>query len=317
MIDRLVAAFVRRRRARWAGSPRRQRVLDRPVISVGNLSMGGSGKTPLVAHVARLLHAMGHAPAVLSRGYARPRPVDGAVVVSDGHHVLARYEIAGDEPFMLARQLPGCCVVVSPDRYLAGAIAERRLGCSVHVLDDGFQHLQLARNLDLLVVTPGDLEDRVMPKGRLREPLDAIGAAHACVVDGPDDVAHGFTRAGARRVFTMSRQLAARRDEPVFAFAGIGRPAAFFDALRRAGWSVTGSQPFADHYAYSAKDLERIADAAARAGARVLVTTEKDAARLQHLTAPLPIVPVTLALTVEPAAEFAAMLREAAAEPDA
>jgi tetraacyldisaccharide 4'-kinase len=314
LIDRLVAASVRRRRVRWAARPERQHVLGRPVISVGNLSMGGSGKTPLVAHVARLLQAIGHTPAVLSRGYARPDALDGAVVVSDGRRILARYATAGDEPLMLARQLPGCCVVVSPDRYLAGALAERRLGCTVHVLDDGFQHLQLGRTLDLLVVTATDLRDRVMPAGRLREPLDAVRDAHASIVDAPGEAVDAVRRAGARRVFVMSRRLAERREEPVFAFAGIGRPGAFFDALRAAGWDVAGCEAFPDHRPYSAADLDRLADAATRAGASVLVTTEKDAARFDGLTAPLPIVPVALTVTVDPAREFAAMLREAAGE---
>ncbi len=309
----MMAALVRRRRARCAARPERQRALDRPVISVGNLSMGGTGKTPLVAYVARLLQEQGHVPAVLSRGYARPHSVDGAVVVSDGRHIFARYDTAGDEPLMLARQLPGCCVIVSPDRYLAGALAERRFGCTVHVLDDGFQHLQLARALDLLVVTARDLSDRVMPFGRLREPLDAVGAAHACVVDGREMV-DPVRRAGARRLFVMSRRLSERRDEPVFAFAGIGRPAAFFDALRSEGWDLTGAEAFADHRPYTAGDLERLADAATRAGARLLVTTEKDAARLQGVTARIPIVPVSLAVAIEPAAEFAAMIRDAAGQ---
>ena len=277
--------------------------------------MGGTGKTPLVAHVARLLQSMGHTPAVLSRGYARPQQVDGAVVVSDGRHILARYAVAGDEPLMLARQLPGCCVVVSPDRYVAGALAERRLGCTVHVLDDGFQHLQLARTLDLVVVTASDLADRVMPAGRLREPVSSMRAADAVIVDAPGESAEALRRGGAQRLFVMSRRLAERREEPVFAFAGIGRPAAFFDTLRAAGWEVAGSEAFPDHRRYSAADVERLADAAVRAGARVLVTTEKDAARLQGLTARIPIVPVALTVQVEPAPEFSAMIRDAAGEP--
>ncbi len=276
--------------------------------------MGGSGKTPLVAHVARLLQTMGHTPAVLSRGYARPRALEGAVVVSDGRHILADYATAGDEPLMLARQLPGCFVIVSPDRYVAGALAERRFGCTVHVLDDGFQHLQLARTLDLVVVTRRDAGDRVMPAGRLREPLDALRAADAVVVHASEGMEDVVARAGARRVFVMSRRLAERREEPVLAFAGIGRPDSFFEALRRAEWNVVRAEAFADHRPYTVGDLRRLADAATRAGARLLVTTEKDAARLQGLAAPIPIVAVPMTVTVDPAREFATMIREACGE---
>lgn len=314
MIDALVAAAARRRRARAGAHPERRRLLARPVLSVGNVSMGGSGKSPLVAHVASLLLRMGHKPAVLSRGYARPRPMDGAVVVNDGVQVLADYAVAGDEPLMLARQLPGCAVVVCPDRYLAGALAERRLGCTVHILDDGFQHLQLARTLDLVIVRGEDLKERVMPLGRLREPLDAIRAADAVVLDAEDGIDETVRELGARRVFHMFRSLGERRTEPAFAFAGIGRPREFFEALRRSGWSLTGEKAFADHYRYTPAELARLRAAAKRAGARVLVTTEKDAARLgagMMASQELPVVTVPLTVSVEPAADFAGLLAQA------
>lgn len=307
MIDTLFAASVRRRRAACAAHPERRRLLARPVVSIGNLSMGGSGKTPLVAHVARLLQSMAYVPAVLSRGYARPRPLEGAVVVSDGARVLAGFETAGDEPLMLARQLPGCRIVVAADRYLAGSLAERRLACTVHVLDDGFQHLRLARTLDIVVVTRRDLTDRVMPLGRLREPLETLAAADAAVVDD-EGIREAVREAGARRVFRLTRRLLETRQVPAFAFAGIGRPDAFFDALRHEGWTLAGTAPFADHHRYSAGDLAKIAAAASRAGAQVLATTEKDAARLDGAVAPMPIVAVPLSVSVEPAEEFHAWL---------
>ncbi|MBI2222860.1 MAG: tetraacyldisaccharide 4'-kinase [Acidobacteria bacterium] len=307
MISTLVAAFARRRRAACAAHPERRRRLERPVISIGNLSMGGTGKTPLVAHVARLLLAAGHRPAILSRGYARPRVLEGVVVVSDGTRALAPYATAGDEPLMLARQVPGCAVVVAPDRYVAGALAERRLGCTVHVLDDGFQHLSLARALDIVIVSGRDMRDRVLPFGRLREPLDALAAADALVAQAGDEV-----DPGGRPLFRMMRRVAERRDEPALAFAGIGRPAAFFQALEEAGWTVVARVEFADHHSYSARDLERLARDATRAGARILVTTEKDAVRLETLPPPaLPLVAAPLEVSVEPAAEFAAMLHAA------
>ncbi len=309
MISTLVAAAARRRRATYSAHPERRRRLERPVISIGNISTGGTGKTPLAAHVARLLLDAGHRPAILSRGYRRPHPLEGAVVVTDGNRILASYATAGDEPLMLARQVPRCAVVVAADRYLAGALAERRLGCTVHVLDDGFQHLALARTLDIVIVNGRDMRDRVLPFGRLREPLDALDAADAIVVHAGDEV-----DARGRPTFRMTRRVAERRDEPALAFAGIGRPAGFFEALEEAGWTLAARVAFADHHSYSARDIDRLTRDAAQAGARILVTTEKDAVRLERLPAPgLPLVTAALEVSVEPAGEFAAMLQRACA----
>jgi hypothetical protein len=134
---------------------------------------GRHRQSPVVA-IAEWLVAQGERPAILSRGYARANAVDGVVVVSDGTSVRAGLDVSGDEPLMLARQVPGAAVCVSPDRYLAGTLAETALGCTVHVLDDGFQHLELARDLDVLVTTLGEIPGgRVLPMGRLREPIDA------------------------------------------------------------------------------------------------------------------------------------------------
>ena len=135
-------------------------------LSVGNLAFGGRGKTPLVAMLARHFLARGERPAILSRGYARRRPEAGAVVVSDGRHLLADLDRAGDEPLMLARAVPGAIVVVCDVRSIAAALARRVLGATVLILDDGFQHRALARDLDLVVVTPEDLQGRRAPVGR-------------------------------------------------------------------------------------------------------------------------------------------------------
>ncbi len=174
---------MRLRRRGVERHPQRQKRLARPVISVGNLSVGGTGKTPVVAALAQRLVEAGHRPAILSRGYARTDAIDGVVVVSDGTAIRATFDQSGDEPLMLARQVPKAIVCVSPDRHLAGTLAEQQLGCTVHLLDDGFQHLELARNLDVLVTTIGEIPNgRVMPMGRLREPMDAAARAHFLVV---------------------------------------------------------------------------------------------------------------------------------------
>jgi tetraacyldisaccharide 4'-kinase len=154
-------------------------------VSIGNLSVGGTGKTPVVAAVARWLIENGERPSILSRGYKRREPLPGVVVVSAGREVTTALAHAGDEPLMLARALPGAVVCVAEDRYLAGVLAERRLGATVHILDDGFQHHALARDLDVLVTALGEIPNgHVLPRGRLREPADAAARAHVLVVMG-------------------------------------------------------------------------------------------------------------------------------------
>jgi tetraacyldisaccharide 4'-kinase len=314
------AALARRRRA----TRTRARRLARPVVSIGNLSVGGSGKTPLVAHVARLLLAAGHRPAVLSRGYARTGPCDGVVVVSDGREVIDDLGRAGDEPLMLARQLPGAAVLVCPDRYMAGRLAEHHLGCTVHLLDDGFQHHALARTADLLVVGDDDLRDHPLPAGRLREPLEAAGAADALLWTGPEgDGAAVAERLGVAAWFCMRRvpgpvessSFDTGLPEPgarVLALAGIAKPGPFVDRLREDGYEVVRELLFPDHHPFSRADLFRIAQAVERSGAGGVVTTEKDMTRLLPLR-PLPFALAWrgLAVDVEPAERFRAWLLEA------
>jgi len=185
--SQLYSALARLRRTNVETTPGASRRLNRPVVSIGNLVVGGSGKTPLAALVARLLAEAGERPAVLSRGYARTDPDDGVTIVSDGQRLRADLARAGDEPLLLARSLPGVAVLVCADRYLAGCLAEQHLGATVHVLDDGFQHMQLERDVNLLIVDRADVErPRLLPSGRLREPLSAARAADAVLVTGAE-----------------------------------------------------------------------------------------------------------------------------------
>lgn len=310
-------------RRRWyARDPSRVRRLARPVVSVGNLRAGGSGKTPIVAHLARLLAAHGETPAILSRGYGRPRPSAAVTVVSDGRSVLAGYESAGDEPLMLARALPSVPVLVGADRFASGSYAERELGATVHLLDDGFQHVALARDADLLLVDEADLGERVLPMGPLREPIANAAVADALLVTAPSPAAV-VRIASAMRVTTAFRvvrrlgqaQTLARarrhveKSEPVLAFAGIARADRFFADLGRDGWHVAGTLAFRDHHRYVQRDIDRVAAAARAAGASVLLTTEKDAVRVESLDlGALPVASVPLTATVEPPEEFLAWL---------
>ena len=325
------AHLTRARRRFYAARPERRRRLARAVISVGNLSVGGSGKTPIVELVARLLHAAGRRPAVLTRGYGRANVTDGALVVSDGTRVCAELASAGDEPLMLARNLPGIVVIVSPDRYLAGRLAERRFGCDVHVLDDGYQHLQLARDIDLLLA--GDEEiDRpsVLPRGRLREPLDAARHADALLWTGPArDARTGAERFGLSVAFEVRRAAGSLHGAPfgdarppagarIVALAAIARPRPFIDGLRAAGFDVAAEMTWLDHHRFTPGDLARVRAAVVERGASGVVTTEKDMVRLLPFR-PLPFAAAwqRLDVTIDPADAFEGWLTERLREADA
>lgn len=340
---------MRLRRRRTERRPQLQRRLAKPVISVGNLSVGGTGKTPVVAEIARRLIAAGHRPSILSRGYARADAVDGVVVVADGRHILATVDRAGDEPLMLARQVPGAIVCVCPDRYLAGTLAEHRFDCTVHILDDGFQHLELARDLDVLVTTVGEIPNgRVIPMGRLREPKDAARRADVLVVSNAsaEAAAQEAERLGVRRSCGAQRGLgepaliatavpkvsaAAVPNVPgvpevpevsvpggsgvggvaqvsgvktvpggkVLGVAGIAHPDRFFEALQTR-YDVVETMAFADHHRYSDADVTAIEAKRAAVTADAVLTTDKDAVRLEMLSLPFNAYRVPLQVTFDP-----------------
>lgn len=322
----LYGAVAGWRRARYTRDAASRRRLNRPVISVGNLGVGGSGKTPVVQHIAKWLVSIGEHPAILTRGYARRTPQDGVTVVSDGRQVLVALDAAGDEPLMLARALPGVAVLVGADRYLSGVLAERRLGATVHVLDDGFQHLQLERDVDLLLVSEDDLDDRPIPAGRLRETLRAAPAADAALVTaGYDTAAERVGRAlQLSTVFRVTRAIAPPRSivapyesivvppaSRVFVVCGIARPDRFVADVSAAGWEISGTMTFRDHHHFTPGDLDRIVSAATGARSSIVLTTEKDAVRLASLDLKgTPIAALPLVVGVEPADRFQAWLLE-------
>ena len=312
--------MARARRRYYAIRPHLRRSLTHPVISIGNLAVGGRAKTPLAALVAARLRDLGERPSILSRGYGRRDAADGVVVVRDPRGIRADLDRAGDEPLMLARRLDGVAVLVSSSRYLAGRLAEHHFGCTVHVLDDGFQHFDLHRDADIVAIARADLDRPLtLPAGRLREPLDAAAAADAIVL--LDDAA-GEDRIGVDRPMWRARRRteAARfadglgttpspADGPVVAVAGIADPAAFFGDLQLAGWTIARALPFRDHHRYTAADLARMIAAMRESGARAIVTTEKDFVRLlrfRPFSVPVGYVPMTVDL--EPAGALDAWL---------
>ena len=326
-ISALYGELARQRRLWYAHHPDARRRLARPVISIGSLTVGGSGKTPVVAHVAKLLLAIGERPAILSRGYHRQDPADGVVVVRDAERVRADLARAGDEPLMLARALAGASVLVSTDRYLAGRLAEARFGCSVHLLDDGFQHVVLERDLDLLVFDARDLDDvRPLPAGRMRERLEAASLADAVMVAGASEseVEQIGSRLGLPRAFRVSRSLGAPRtadpagavmtvpsDTRVLAVAGIAYPNRFFDDLKAEGFDVVRTLTFRDHHPFSPRDVAQITRAARADRVDLVLTTEKDLVRLlPHQPIGVPLAWVPLNVAVEPAVDFRAWLTE-------
>ncbi len=313
------------------------------MISIGNISMGGRGKSPLAGLVAEMLVQAGERPSILSRGYGREIPSDGVTVVSDGQRLpdgrldvsrLADLAESGDEPLMLARAVPGAAVLVCEQRALAGALAERALGCTVHVLDDGFQHHRLHRDIDIVLVSAEDLAGRPLPFGKLREPVETLKFADALIFEGSEVSEFQSSTVSEFQRFALSRSLGTPQlwnsetlkhrnpetlqlgeSDPVFAVAGIANPDRFFDSLKTAGYTVVGTLGFADHHRYSAADVRRIRDDASRSGATAIATTSKDIVRLEKASAwPVPLIEIPLEVSVEPAAAFHAWLFRRLAE---
>lgn len=292
--------------------------LDAAVVSVGNLTVGGTGKTPLVAFVARVLAENGHKVCVLTRGYKRRNPNE-RVLVSDGSQILSNVQASGDEPFELANKLLGAAAVVADkNRVEAGKWAKENLGATAFVLDDGFQHLRLKRNLDIVTIDATNPfgNENLLPAGILREPVSALKRADAVVLtrsnlseriselktqlakynyDCPVFLARneikGFKLLESFLTFpakAQSSQSSGFNSSKGFAFCALGNPAAFLQDLRANGFNPVSSQTFSDHHAYTRIDVEKIEQKALASGAEFLVTTAKDAVKLRDLKFSLP-----------------------------
>lgn len=325
MLSKLYATVVARRRAWYKQHQDSCRRLTRPVVSIGALSVGGRGKTPVTALIAQLLYAAGERPSILSRGYGRQDRIDGVVIVRDYKEVHATIATAGDEPLMLAERLTGVCVLVSEDRYAAGCYAETHLNATVHILDDGFQHFQLARDVDLLLTHADDVDQQTLPFGRLRESPETARVADAVVVDVADLAgAQAVARSlgVTKKVFRMERTLTAPRPLPysgvavpigvgtrVLAVSGIAEPVHFRETLTAAGFDVVAMFPFKDHHRFTSEDVSRIATRAAGDNISWVLTTEKDAVRLApYAPFSFPIAVVPLTVCIEPVEDFSAWL---------
>ena len=288
----IYGAVVRTRNALYDRGVLRARRLQGTVISVGNLSAGGSGKTPFVILLGELLKARGIKFDVLSRGYGRK---SSGVRLVDPAGLPAEF---GDEPLLIARKLQ-VPVIVGEDRYEAGRFAESRFGPQLHLLDDGFQHRALARDFDIVLLTPQDAGDHLLPSGRLREPLHALRRADAVVLASGAS-AESFPIEG-KLIWRVRRGIVPLNVPPrPVVFCGIARPQNFVLQLRKANIEPVAEAFYRDHHSYNEKDVRELLELKQRSEAGGFVTTEKDAVNLGgylSALAPLSVVPVKMELS--------------------
>jgi len=278
--------------------------LNIPVVAVGNLTLGGSGKTPTALWLARNLEQKGLKPAISIRGYGSTA-VNKLLVIDDPARQNLDPEVVGDEACLIARKLKTIPILVGKNRFQAGQKAEL-LGAKILVLDDGFQHLKLIRDIDVVLVDgkKSITKEKLFPRGRLREPASALNRAHLIILsraeeDGEENVSELKRLNPAAPIFKM-RYRVKNQDElagkKAFAFAGIADPQYFFQTASRCKIELVGQKAFSDHHRYSMAELEQMEQEAAAASAELMLTTEKDLARLCGFEPRMPL----RALEIEP-----------------
>jgi len=319
---------IRIRRALYSLRFYQSKELSLPVISVGNITLGGTGKTPTVIGIGALLLQEGKRPAVISRGYGRTGEGD-TLVVSDGRTVLVDAQTGGDEPVLIGSKLPGAPVIVGKNRYLAAQKAVHLFRPDVLLLDDGYQHIQLNRTLDIVLV---DAEDpfgngRLFPAGILREPVSALNRAHAVLItkgertEDMERVKKIIAQQTEARIFSSQflpldvidccsgdrQPLSFLQGARVLMLAGIARPASLAAFLKSLGASVVAESIYPDHYVYEKSDLAACYKKAIAENADIILTTEKDAVRLKPLK-PRGIYALSIELSVHEREEWNAFI---------
>ncbi len=303
-ISLLYGMAVRLRACAYDWGLLRTRGLPIPVISIGNITLGGTGKTPAAVNVAGILLKHGREPVVLSRGYGRSdrSPV---LVVSDGKSKVLDPVSGGDEPVLIARRHPRVPVVVGGDRYRSGTMAIERFHPDIAILDDGFQHIRLKRDLNIVLIDAVDPfgSGRLFPAGILREPLTALRRADIVLITRADEAENIIRLKETVKLYSDAPIFTARyvpRDivnvatgetrpldflagKPVFAFAGIARPDSFISLLRTLGAIVSGTAVYGDHHSYTRSDLAGLVLMAGERNSALLATTEKDGVRLKDM----------------------------------
>lgn len=335
-------SLVRARGALYSFGLAAQRRLPNPVISIGNLTMGGSGKTPLVISTARIVTGLGYQPAILTRGYKRKGPA-APLVLSPGETAASPAEALGDEPALMRRHLPSSWMGISKNRFATGQEIARRAGRVVFILDDGFQHRRLHRDLDIVVIDASQplASNRIFPRGTLREPPGSLKRCGAVVVNrgaGAADAAveseirsihpaaavfHCLQRIGALVPFARWRQAgpdpaeeSERREEahgPAYVVAALGNPGRFLRDLRQMGIEVSGTSLFRDHHQLSPKDWQACSGDARRRGARAIVVTEKDAVKIGE-PPDFPLLVAVQSTEIDEREEFECLIRKTVEE---
>lgn len=317
----LYGAAMKARRVLYQRGLLRVREVGAPVISIGNITTGGTGKTPLVEWIAGELAGSHRRVCILTRGYGRRDP-DQRVIVSNGNEILSDAEQAGDEALLLAESLKGRAAVISDaDRVAAARWAIENLKTDAFVLDDGFQHLRIARSLNIVAIDATNPwgNRRVLPAGSLREPRSELARADCVVITRAD---------GSEQTEVLQKEIDQLSDCPVFrsrmkscalravnsdlveqsriaagtniaAFCAIGNPDAFFAQLRRDGHALCRTQSFRDHHSYTQTDIDRLCRESITGGAQALLTTPKDEVKLRSLRFDMPCYVADIAIEIE------------------
>jgi tetraacyldisaccharide 4'-kinase len=276
--------------------------LSCPVISVGNITVGGTGKTPCVIMLARMLQKNGFKPAVISRGYGS-RSIHPVNIISDGDKILLDSETAGDEPCLIAQELRNVPVITGAKRIATGETAINQFGANVLICDDAMQHRQIFRDINLVLLDNRSLsgKDHVLPRGRLREPIKELGRADAIILTRTDETQQTDKKIGEiiktkdvpvfksihrpkdiiRGNYNAPKPVSELKGKKVYAFCGIARPDSFKKILLVLGTKILSFDIFPDHYRYDKSELEKIRTGFIGCHADYLVTTQKDAMRLQ------------------------------------
>ena len=317
MVSKVYGGAVKLRRIFYKKAVLKSKRLPCPIISIGNITVGGTGKTPMTIYVAQVVKQLGYKVAIISRGYkGKAEKVGG--IVSDGRVLLMTPEIAGDEPYMMANRLKDVPVIVGKNRFKAGWLAIRKFDPDVIVLDDGFQHLKLQRDLDLVLLDYRKPfgNGHLLPRGVMREPASALLCANAIILTRSDTVNDNETSSspkklrpherkkpvyrtfhhpfvykiinGEKKIFEKNMQAALRQNSDcikgrtVFAFSGLADNHNFRQTVKSLKCNVSGYMEFPDHHSYSDRDLKDISAAAKRSMSECLITTEKDYVRIAH-----------------------------------
>lgn len=298
-------------------------------ISVGNITTGGTGKTPLVAYIAEVLATRGEKVCILTRGYGRAN-VKQRVLVSDGEKVLADAREGGDEPVELAQKFIGKAIVIADrDRVAAAEWALRKFGVTVFVLDDGFQHRKARRDLDIVCIdATNPLGDRLLPAGHLREPTENLNRADVIVImRGQEDMDYRLLWQDLKHLAPNAGIIEARRTikrivtlddhkntvEPqqlptLFAFSGLAQPTNFMALLHHLGLTIAGSADLGDHHRYDQRDIDDVQTQARKVGAEGLITTSKDAVKLRQLAFEIPCYVLEMELRFDEAERFVRLI---------